>query len=142
MQVVRHFKRQLWKEVRGSWVDHPGSSRSDTSRIPRSFYLDRVNTPLFIVHGAQDSAVASFLGDELFVGLRRLGKTVLYAKYQGEDHVPAIWSYGNQLHFSGRMIAWFSKYGSAREFDETANWRRLERFAFLGFQRRTGTRRQ
>src|SRR5260370_5447795 len=74
------------------------------------FYLDRVDTPLLIVHGTQDRTVAPFLGDELFVGLRRLGKTVLYAKYQGEDHSPVTWSYGNQLDFSDRMIAWFDQY--------------------------------
>lgn len=74
------------------------------------FYLDRVNTPLLIVHGAQDRAVSSFLGDEIFVGLRRLGKTVLYAKYQGEDHSPRDWSYENQLDLTNRMIAWFNKY--------------------------------
>ncbi len=74
------------------------------------FYLDRVETPLLIVHGTQDRTVAPFLGDELFVGLRRLGKTVLYAKYQGEDHAPVTWSYGNQLDLSNRMIAWFDQY--------------------------------
>src|SRR5258708_7580388 len=40
------------------------------------FYLDRVETPLLILHGTADTYVASFLGDELFVGLRGLGKEV------------------------------------------------------------------
>src|SRR5260370_13026638 len=34
-----------------------------------------------------------------FVGLRRLGKEVVYAKYQGEDHSPLYWSYANQMDF-------------------------------------------
>ena len=74
------------------------------------FYLDRVSTPLLIVHGAEDTTVASFLGDELFVGLRRLGKQVQYAKYQGESHTPMVWSYANQLDFSNRMIDWLARY--------------------------------
>jgi dipeptidyl aminopeptidase/acylaminoacyl peptidase len=71
------------------------------------FYLDRVETPLLIVHGTKDSMVAPFLGDEIFVDLRRLGKEVEYAKYQGEEHSPLYWSYPDQLDFSNRIIDWF-----------------------------------
>ena len=75
------------------------------------FYLDRVATPLLIVQGTEDQAVAPFLADEMFVGLRRLGKEVEYAKYQGERHSPAQeWSYANQVDFCNRMIGWFDKY--------------------------------
>ena len=71
------------------------------------FYLDRVETPLLILHGAEDRTVAPFLGDEIFVGLRRLGKEVAYAKYEGEGHSPTYWSYSNQVDFCNRVIAWF-----------------------------------
>lgn len=74
------------------------------------FFLDRVETPLLIVHGAQDTTVAPFLADEVFVDLRRLGKKVEYAKYEGEDHSPTDYRYANQLDFCVRMIAWFEKY--------------------------------
>jgi dipeptidyl aminopeptidase/acylaminoacyl peptidase len=73
-------------------------------------HLDRVETPLLIVHGSEDTAVAPFLGDEVFVALRRLGKTAEYAKYEGEDHGPDNWSYANQMDLSDRMIAWFDRY--------------------------------
>ena len=74
------------------------------------FYLDRVETPLLIVHGSRDRAVGAFLGDQLFVGLRRLGKEVEYAQYRGEDHSPMYWRYGNQLDLVQRMIKWFDKH--------------------------------
>jgi dipeptidyl aminopeptidase/acylaminoacyl peptidase len=74
------------------------------------FYLDRIETPLLLVHGSEDLAVAPFLGDELFVGLRRLGKRAVYAKYVGEDHSPLQWSYPNQFDFCNRVLAWFEKY--------------------------------
>jgi len=74
------------------------------------FFFNRVETPLLIVHGTEDSAVASFLGDQIFVALRRLGKNVEYAKYKGEDHSPLYWSYTNQTDFCNRMIDWFDKY--------------------------------
>jgi dipeptidyl aminopeptidase/acylaminoacyl peptidase len=71
------------------------------------FYLDRAVTPVLILHGSDDSAVPSFLGDEIFVSLRRLGKKVEYAKYQGEGHSPIYWSYENQLDYCTRLIMWF-----------------------------------
>lgn len=74
------------------------------------FYLDRVETPLLIVHGEHDTYVPPFLADEVFVGLRRLGREVEYAKYHDSGHDPVIWSYANQLDLCKRMITWFDKY--------------------------------
>lgn len=72
------------------------------------FYLDRVQTPLLIGQGVIDSGVPPFMGDEVFVGLRRLGKEVVYIKYDGEHHV--IFNYANQVDFWNRMIGWFDKH--------------------------------
>jgi dipeptidyl aminopeptidase/acylaminoacyl peptidase len=47
---------------------------------------------------------------EVFVGLRRLGKTVELARYEGEDHWEGTWSYANQLDFCNRVIAWFDDH--------------------------------
>ena len=74
------------------------------------FYLDRIQTPVLITHGSDDTATLPFLGDELFVDLRRLGKDVEYAKYMGEEHTPSTWSYANQIDVVRRWIAWFDKY--------------------------------
>lgn len=74
------------------------------------FYLDRVDTPLLVVHGGSDTIVAPFLGDEIFVDLRRLGKEVEYARYEGEGHSPLYWSYANQDDFCHRVIAWLGSH--------------------------------
>jgi len=74
------------------------------------FFFDRIETPVLIVHGASDATIAAFLGDEIFVGLRRLGQEVDYAKYEGEDHSPTYWSYANQLDLCNRVIAWFNEH--------------------------------
>ncbi|PYS69550.1 MAG: peptidase S9, partial [Acidobacteria bacterium] len=74
------------------------------------FYLDHVATPLLIFHGGDDSAVPPYCADEVFVSLRRLGKTVEYAKYSGEDHYPQYWSIANRTDYINRMLAWFDKY--------------------------------
>jgi dipeptidyl aminopeptidase/acylaminoacyl peptidase len=74
------------------------------------FYLDRVQSPLLIVQGGEDRTTAPYLADELFVALRRLGKKVEYAKYEGEGHSPAYWTYPNQLDYCRRMLAWFQQH--------------------------------
>lgn len=77
------------------------------------FYLDKIETPLLIVHGGEDPTVPPYLGDEVYVGLRRLGKEATYAKYEGEGHEPNFWSYANQLDFCKRVITWFDKHLNA-----------------------------
>jgi dipeptidyl aminopeptidase/acylaminoacyl peptidase len=74
------------------------------------FILDRVKTPLLIIHGEQDDAVPVFLADEVFSDLRRLGKPVSYARYAGESHWEGAWSYANQIDSLERVIAWFDRY--------------------------------
>jgi dipeptidyl aminopeptidase/acylaminoacyl peptidase len=74
------------------------------------FYLDRVRTPLLIIHGDQDDAVPSYLADQIFTGLRRLGKTVTYARYPGEGHWEGGWSYANRADALRRQIAWFDRH--------------------------------
>src|SRR5262245_923822 len=70
------------------------------------FFLDRVQTPLLIVHGALD-AMAAAQAQEVFAGLRRLGKEVVYAKYLGEEHHQGTWRYANVLDYWNRVITWF-----------------------------------
>ncbi len=48
-------------------------------------YLDRVTTPLLILHGGDDHRLIQ-QSDGVFVGLRRLGREVEYRKYIGEGH--------------------------------------------------------
>jgi dipeptidyl aminopeptidase/acylaminoacyl peptidase len=73
------------------------------------FYLDRVKTPLLIIHGSKDDAVPVYLADEVFTGLRRLGKAVTYVRYEGESHWEGSWGYANQIDALQREIAWFDK---------------------------------
>lgn len=72
------------------------------------FYLDQVNTPLLIVQGSSDRVTTPNHSEEIFVGLRRLGKKVEYARYEGEDH--AFWFYPNRVDFCNRLIRWFDHW--------------------------------
>ena len=50
------------------------------------FWLDKVKTPLLMMHNDKDGAVPFTQGIELFSGLRRLGKPAWMVSYNGEDH--------------------------------------------------------
>jgi dipeptidyl aminopeptidase/acylaminoacyl peptidase len=52
------------------------------------FYLDRVQTPLLIMHNDEDGAVPFEQGIELFMALRRLGKPAWLINYNDQPHWP------------------------------------------------------
>src|SRR5690606_12018724 len=56
------------------------------------FWLDKVNTPVLIMHNDRDGAVPWYQGIEYFVALRRLGKPVWMLNYNGEDHGLRRWA--------------------------------------------------
>ena len=50
------------------------------------FTLDRVNTPVLIMHNDADGSVPWHQGIEMFMGLKRLNKPAWLLQYNGEDH--------------------------------------------------------
>jgi dipeptidyl aminopeptidase/acylaminoacyl peptidase len=96
------------EENRRTQLGTPWTARERYIENSPVFYLDRVETPLLIMHGSKDFAVEPFLSEEIFVDLRRLGKPVVYVKYEGEGH--GIERYHNQIDFVERVIDWFDKY--------------------------------
>lgn len=50
------------------------------------FFLDRVKTPVAIMHNDQDGAVPWYQGIEMFTALRRLQKPAWLLNYNGDDH--------------------------------------------------------
>jgi dipeptidyl aminopeptidase/acylaminoacyl peptidase len=71
-------------------------------------YLDRVRTPVLIISGEDDDTVPVVMGDQIFVGLRRLGREVEYRRYAGEGHV--ISSSENVIDYWRAAIRWFDTY--------------------------------
>lgn len=74
------------------------------------YYFPRIETPLLILHGSADETVPDFLADQVFVGLRRLGKQVTYARYEGEGHSAEAWDFEDKKDYLTRILNWFGKY--------------------------------
>jgi len=72
------------------------------------FNLDKVTTPVLILHNDDDGAVPWYQGIEYFNGLKRLSKPAWFLNYNGEPHWPVKWQ--NKLDFNIRMEQFFDHY--------------------------------
>ncbi|MGI9515947.1 MAG: alpha/beta hydrolase family protein, partial [Pirellulaceae bacterium] len=72
------------------------------------FFVDKINTPLLILHNDQDTAVPWYQGIELFVALRRLEKPAWMLNYNGDPHW--VMSDENRMDFAKRMQQFFDHY--------------------------------
>jgi dipeptidyl aminopeptidase/acylaminoacyl peptidase len=71
------------------------------------YALDRIQTPLLLVHGGADTGVEPHLAHQVFIGLKRLGKPVTYVSYHDEGHALRPQA---RLDFIERAIAWFDHH--------------------------------
>lgn len=72
------------------------------------FYMDKVKTPILIMHNDQDGHVPWYQGIEYFTALKRLQKPVWMLNYTGEVHWPQ--RYANKVDFQKRMFGFFEHY--------------------------------
>ena len=72
------------------------------------FFIDKINTPLLIMHNDADGHVPWYQGIEFFVSLRRLGKPSWFLNYNGEPHWPL--KLQNRKDFNIRMAQFFDHY--------------------------------
>ena len=72
------------------------------------FWLEKVQTPLLMMHNDKDGAVPYTQGIELFSGLRRLGKPAWMCTYNGEDH--NLVERKNRKDWSVRMAQFFDHF--------------------------------
>jgi dipeptidyl aminopeptidase/acylaminoacyl peptidase len=72
------------------------------------FWLDKVQTPLLMMHNDKDGAVPYTQGIELFSGLRRLQKPAWMVTYNGEDH--NLVERKNRKDWSVRLSQYFDHF--------------------------------
>jgi dipeptidyl aminopeptidase/acylaminoacyl peptidase len=73
------------------------------------FYMDRIRTPVLLVHGSEDIGMSAQAG-EAFSALRRLGQRVELRRYRGEGHWPGTWSETNLRDVCERVLGWFDEH--------------------------------
>jgi dipeptidyl aminopeptidase/acylaminoacyl peptidase len=72
------------------------------------FMMDRVQTPVLIMHNDEDGAVPWYQGIEMFMALKRLNKPAWLLQYNGEDHNLTLRK--NAKDLSVRLSQFFDHY--------------------------------
>lgn len=72
------------------------------------FTMDKVQTPILIMHNDADGHVPWYQGIEYFVAMKRLGKPCWLLNYTGEPHWPT--NMANRIDFQHRMFQFFNHY--------------------------------
>ncbi len=80
------------------------------------YTMDKVNTPILIMHNDQDGHVPWWQGIEFFVALRRLEKPAWLLNYNGEPHWPT--TAPNKLDFQTKMSQYFDHYLKGAEMPD------------------------
>ncbi len=72
------------------------------------FFMDRVKTPVLIMHNDADGAVPWYQGIEMFMALKRLNQPAWLLQYNGEDH--NLVQRKNRKDLSVRLSQFFDHY--------------------------------
>ena len=72
------------------------------------FEMDKVKTPILIMHNDSDGHVPWYQGIEYFVAMKRLGKPCWLLNYPNEPHWPM--KLPNRIDFQKRMMQFFNHY--------------------------------
>ena len=86
-----------------------GSNTENYWRASAMAHLTNVKTPTLILHGQADDRVPPSQGQELYLGLRKLGIPTEMVTYPREPH--GFREPNHQIDKMEREIAWFEKWG-------------------------------
>ena len=101
---VFHLRSTLW-EARDQWVQNSPA-----------LYCDQVTTPLLLICGTADEECMA-QAEEMYGGLRQLGKRATLVRYHGEGHAVGEWSAENAQDCWDRIIGWFDRYVKGEQAD-------------------------
>ena len=86
----------LWEYPNRYWENSP------------LFYVDKINTPMLIMHNDEDGHVPWEQGIELFTAMRRLGKPAWMINYNEQPHWPI--TYANKRDWTIRLQQFFDHF--------------------------------
>ncbi len=85
------------------------------------FHADKINTPLLLLHGADDANVTPGESDQLFTALSILGKTVELVVFPGEGHgISGSWD--NRVEHRTMILEWFNSFCREQPEAWTERW--------------------
>lgn len=113
---VEHEKSDNWSIVeRGAWAlgGPPEEDRALFARNSPINYVERVETPLLMIHGEYDKRGSLSEAERFFYALHRRGRTARLLRYWGESHSLAQ-SPANVRNIYEETVAWFDRWLAPR----------------------------
>ena len=85
------------------------------------FAVDRIKTPLLLMHGEQDHNVPYRQSMEMYYAMRRLGKDVKWVTYTHGGHGMSIWSVDDVYDYHRQILSWWDGHlkADAKKTDGT-----------------------
>jgi dipeptidyl aminopeptidase/acylaminoacyl peptidase len=74
------------------------------------FQLNKVNTPVMIMHGERDLTILFGEGEMMFYALRQLGKDAVFVAYANGDHSLSRHSRADTIDVNRRILEWFDEH--------------------------------
>ena len=100
-----------WSESgQGRMGSHPWGNLARYVENSPYYQADKINTPLLMIHGANDDTCPVQDAEKMFVALRRLEKTVQLAVYEGEGHTVDTWSLDKAVDATERILKFLDSY--------------------------------
>lgn len=87
---IAHEKSANWAIRQGTDAVAPWKAPEEYARNSPIAYVDKVMTPLLMLHGDQDLRGDTTQAEQFFYGLYRQGKTAELVRYGGESHSIAL----------------------------------------------------
>ena len=109
------FSRNWSEKGQGRMGTHPWADLKRYVDNSPYYRADKINTPLLMLHGANDDTCPVVDAKKMFNALERLGKTAQLAVYKGEGHVVWDWSKANAVDAYQRVLDFFDKYLSGQK---------------------------
>ncbi|MFP3939945.1 MAG: S9 family peptidase [Thermoanaerobaculia bacterium] len=114
--LVSAFCQRFFSGGTTGWFESgQGRMRGTPWEVPERYrknspisYLDRVTTPLLLVHGSEDRAYWQSV--EMYGGLARLGKRVRFLRYEDAGHWFGAWPREMLEDFWSRVFAWYDEH--------------------------------
>lgn len=96
----------IWESGQGRLGGPPWSRTQAYVDNTPYLYLDRVKASVLIATGTQGLPGETAQAEQLFSGLRRLGRTTELRIYDGEGHTPTGWSPAAYRDFAEHALEW------------------------------------
>ena len=97
-----------WYSADATGDSYPWNRRDIYIDQSALFNADRINTPLLLLHGSEDTNVPLGESLQLWVGLKILGRPVEMVQVEGEDHWILI--YSKRVEWHNTIMSWFDKW--------------------------------